>query len=439
MRESDIGFSYVRPRPAKRVEHHQRYAIATRVDVRKHIGETPFDHFLGQTFRELVAANRVPINGIGHHTGGQVMGHVEQGRLPRAPGHRIVAWGAEPVRECRELLRGRQQPLYFTHPLFEFDAAAVNALKDWIALTGDDRQVRTRDLLKIRGNADAQRKGHIRLPIELLNQRRHVQLRLRDIHSRQSDAVAAARKRRQRIVALLHEFGEAWQVLRRTVQMPIRKRQPKRGDAAAVDAFPKKFRRHRLAILDSSEKPKRIEPCELQNLWHLRMVPERVEQPADFHIDSEHITAIALRVKHLAHERFAAGHIIIRHNVQPADDLQPALGDKLAKGRGLFRIALQKRFEVGHLVQSEPIIRMLLEQAQRRQNVRKADFQVLLACLEHGPFPMRVRNQPKSRVGAAIHLHRLCTRTNTSQQKLRNGNQKPRPPAAQKHPSFHGD
>ena len=94
---------------------------------------------------------------------------------------------------------------------------------------------------------------------------------------------------------------------------------------------------------------------------------------------------------HLPHKQFAAGFDHVRHNVHPADDLEPALGDKLAKRRSLFRVTLQERLEIRDLIEREFVIGILLEQLQRRQNVRQSHLQIAFSRLENGALPVRVR------------------------------------------------
>jgi len=126
---------------------------------------------------------------------------------------------------------------------------------------------------------------------------------------------------------------------------------------------------------------------------------EAVEQPADRDLDAQRLPAVALGVENLAHERLAPGHIVVRHHVQAADDLQPALDDKLPKRGGFLRIPIEERPEIGRLVEREPVIRVLFQQPHRRQDMRQPHLQVLFPGLENRPLPMRVGNQPKRGLG----------------------------------------
>src|SRR2546423_7033085 len=122
---------------------------------------------------------------------------------------------------------------------------------------------------------------------------------------------------------------------------------------------------------------------------------ERIEQPAYLHIHAEMLPAVALRIQELAGEGFATGHVVIGHDVQAADDLQPALGNKFAEGPGFFRIAFQKGLEICDLIEREAVVGMLLEQTNRGQDVWQAHLQIFFAGLEDGAFPMRMRDEPE--------------------------------------------
>src|SRR5438034_1163161 len=83
------------------------------------------------------------------------------------------------------------------------------------------------------------------------------------------------------------------------------------------------------------------------------VMAESIEQPAHFDIYSESVAARAFRVEQLANERFAAGHVIIGHDVHAADNLKPALGHKFAEISRLFRITFQEGPEIRHLIERE--------------------------------------------------------------------------------------
>ena len=71
------------------------------------------------------------------------------------------------------------------------------------------------------------------------------------------------------------------------------------------------------------------------------MMAEGIEQPADLDLDAQGVAAEAFGVENLADEGLAAGHVIVGHDVQPADDLQAAFSDELPKGGSRFRIAFE--------------------------------------------------------------------------------------------------
>ena len=122
------------------------------------------------------------------------------------------------------------------------------------------------------------------------------------------------------------------------------------------------------------------------------MMPECVEQPRHGHPASELLAAVTLAVLHLPHKQLTAGFDHVRHHVHATDDLEPALGDKLAKRRRLFRVPLQERLEIRDLIERELVVGMLLQQLQRLENVRQPHLQIALARLEHSALPVGVRN-----------------------------------------------
>ena len=125
------------------------------------------------------------------------------------------------------------------------------------------------------------------------------------------------------------------------------------------------------------------------------MMAEGIESPAHLDVHSQRVAVIALTVKNLPHPRLSAGHVDVQHDVIPANNLEPALRHILAERRGLLRIPLQERPNVGHLVENKSVLRMGAQKGERGENVRKADFKILFASLEHGAFPVRVGNDPK--------------------------------------------
>src|SRR5205823_6630983 len=139
----------------------------------------------------------------------------------------------------------------------------------------------------------------------------------------------------------------------RAVKMAVGKRQPEGRNASSVESLPKKFRRHVLALLHAAKEPERIESGEFQQLRHLGVMAKSIEQPSDLHIDAEFVARVAFCVEELANERFATGHVIVRHNIQAANDLEATFGDEFAKGGGFLRVAFEERFEISDLVERE--------------------------------------------------------------------------------------
>src|ERR1041385_143333 len=76
--ETNVRLREVGAGPAERVEHDHGHALAACVDTREQAAEPGIDHFPGESFGKLVAADGVLIDGISHHAGGQVVRHIEQ-------------------------------------------------------------------------------------------------------------------------------------------------------------------------------------------------------------------------------------------------------------------------------------------------------------------------------------------------------------------------
>ena len=231
----------------------------------------------------------------------------------------------------------------------------------------------------------------VRLPIESGDQWRHIILRLRNIHACQADAFRAGRVRSQPIKPALEKLRELRKAARRSVEESVEPGQPERGNLCAVNAAPPELGRQ-FVVWNSATKPEGFEARLPQELRHLGMMPERVEQPRHSDLNAELLAAIPFAILHLPHEQLAARFDHVRHHVHPPDDLEPALGDKLAKRRSLFRVTLQERLEIRDLIEREFVIGILLQQLQRLQNVRQSHLQITFPRFENGALPVCVRN-----------------------------------------------
>ena len=74
-----------------------------------------------------------------------------------------------------------------------------------------------------------------------------------------------------------------------------------------------------------------LKPAFVEQLRHLGVVAERVDQPAGRDVDAELVAIIALAVLHLADECLAAGHVVVGHDVERTGQLQPAFRQEPAK------------------------------------------------------------------------------------------------------------
>jgi len=145
----------------------------------------------------------------------------------------------------------------------------------------------------------------------------------------------------------------------------------------------------------AAREPERLVAGKGQQLRDLRVVPERIDQPAGCHIDAELLAIISLSILYLPDEGLTTGHVHVGHDVQAADQLQPALGQKRAEVALLVRVSFQERFHVSHLVKDEPVIGLLLQELHRLQNTGQSHLQVFRAGLEDGPLPVGVGNDPE--------------------------------------------
>ncbi len=170
--------------------------------------------------------------------------------------------------------------------------------------------------------------------------------------------------------------------------------QPERGDPGAVDPLPEELRREILPG-HAPEEPEALEPAEREQLRHLGVVPEGVEEPAGRHVDPELVAIIPLAVLHLPDERLAAGHVVVGHDVERPGELQPPFGQEPAEIRLLGRVPLEERPDVGHLVEREPEAGLFSQEPHRLEDVRQAHVQVFLAGLEDRPLPVGVRDDPE--------------------------------------------
>jgi len=339
------------------------------------------------------------------------VGLVEQHRLPGPPQGLRVGRRAQPLPGRGKFLRRGQQPLQIALGLLEPDAAAVRALEDRVQLSGEHGPGRApgHGLLEISRHGQAELKGRIGLAVELLDERGEVFFRLADVRAPKSDPVVAAGLAPEQVESILHPLGELGQGLGRAVGDGVALRQPERGDAGAVEPLPEELGGD-VPVGHAAEEPKRLKAGELHDLRHLGMVAEGVELPAHGHVHSQLAAKVVLAVEDLAHEGLAAGHVDVGHHVGPAHDRQTPFGNQLAKGRLFLGIALEKGLYVTGLIKGETVTGLGLQKPHRPHDVGKAHFQVFLAGLEHGPFPVRVRDEPEHVAGwrRGAGLRGLC-------------------------------
>src|SRR5439155_14584577 len=221
-----------------------------------------------------------------------------------------------------ELFGGQEQEFDIARGLLQLDAAAVSALENRIEVIRHDRLAcpPRDDPRKLARHRYANREWGIALPVEGRNQRRNIILGLRDVHAGQADALGATGVGIQPVESALKELRELGQAAGRAVEQTIEPRQPERGDLAAINAAPEELGRQTV-IGNSATKPKRLEPGLPEELRHLGMVPERVQQPRHGDFDAEMLAAIPLSILHLPNEQFTARFDYIRHHVHSANEL----------------------------------------------------------------------------------------------------------------------
>ena len=86
------------------------------------------------------------------------------------------------------------------------------------------------------------------------------------------------------------------------------------------------------------------------------MMSERIELPADSDVDAQRLAEIAFAIEHLPHERLAARHVHVEHDIGAADDRQSSFLHELEEGGLLFRISLQERLDVTGLIEHEAVV-----------------------------------------------------------------------------------
>src|SRR2546428_8633352 len=98
---------------------------------------------------------------------------IEEDRFPGAPNHFVIERLPEPLRERAQFLRGEEQLFQSTGCLFQFNPAAVSALKNGIEIAADHRRARAfcNYGLEVCRHGVTNREWSIRQAIELLDQR----------------------------------------------------------------------------------------------------------------------------------------------------------------------------------------------------------------------------------------------------------------------------
>ena len=299
------------------------------------------------------------------------MSLIKEHRLPRSRQVPAIRRRAEPGGGRVEFLGGRQRPLEFPHPLLQLDAVAVHALKDRIELACNDGLVGAlrHQRFEISGHAESQQEGRASVAVKLMDHHGQFVLRLDHVGACQGDTIGPPGIMAERLPHLTGVAVKVESVLGRRVKQPVAQWQPEGGNPGAINALPEEFRRDVVSAAHAALKPVGLVARELQQLRHLGMMPERVERPADAHVHTQFVPVVALPVQGLPYPRLAARNVDVQHDVVAAHDLESPLGDELPKRFRFSRIPFEKRLHVGCLVKHKPIIRILLEEMERLQDV----------------------------------------------------------------------
>src|ERR1035437_1588387 len=166
------------------------------------------------------------------------------------------------------------------HPLFQLNAVAIDSLEYRIEFPGNNGLVLTFSSNggKIRRHAEAQLNRRSTALVEFLHQAGKCFLWLADIRACQGRAIRPLGILAQSIPLSTDVAREAVGILGCGREHSISLRQPESRDLRTVQALPEEFRRSFISRYAPLE-PIGLVPCQLQELWHLRMVAKGVERP----------------------------------------------------------------------------------------------------------------------------------------------------------------
>ena len=188
-RKSNFDLCHVRAGSAQGIEYGNGDSRPARVDLGRYAVPAVRNRVVCKMLREVVTALHVLIHMVRHHARGEVVGLIEQHRLPGALEEVGVSGITQPTCQCIQLLCGQQAGFDLPCALLEFDTTAVGALEDRVEIVGENGQVGAArgDGCELRGHGISDSERGVGLLVELRDQRWHIAFRLRHIHSGQTE------------------------------------------------------------------------------------------------------------------------------------------------------------------------------------------------------------------------------------------------------------
>ena len=355
--ESHLGFHVIGSVPTQKIENRQRCTGALRVYLRKQGVKIVAEHLVTQTLGEVVTREHILIDVIEHDTRTEIVGLIEEHRIPGALDLFSIRAGSA-SRQHAGFLHGCESALHIAHPAFKFDACAVHALKQRIQIAHNHRQLIRMFCsarFEIRGGADLDGERIRLIAIPLFHVTGKQLIGIADVSAGEQNSPLAMPERREVVETGFHggfEGPECRQVL---VEGTISGRQPMSGDGGAVDALPGNICGC-LWTGDAALKPVGVHSGEAEDLRHLGIVAEGVESPSGVDFIAETIAKIPFRKQELMSERFARRNVFIFHHDRAAGDFKPVLVEHLFEDGNLVRVALEKRTNVGALIEHVVVI-----------------------------------------------------------------------------------